>query len=226
MSEVIPLFPLSSVLLPGIPVSLHIFEERYRDLIRMLLSQPDTADRRFGVVAIRPGWEVGSNGTAALFSVGCTAELKRVSQYPDGRYDLTAVGIERFRLLEVDDTSLSYLQCHVDWLPGDAPADARSGLLANTATETFRQYLKAIATVRQEDVAEPVLPEEPTLLSYLIASTAMLTLDDKQTLLEQPTTNARLRAEITLLTREIAMLQTLRTVPVPLAELPAPQSPN
>ena len=126
MADELPLFPLGhTVLFPGVPMPLHIFEERYRELVRTLVEQPETQPRRFGVVAIRQGWEVGADAAEALHGVGCTAELRRVSRYPDGRYDIVTVGADRFRLLDVDRTSRPYLVGSVEWLPADPPeADA------------------------------------------------------------------------------------------------------
>ena len=103
-----PIFPLGTVLYPGLLLPLHIFEERYRRLVRDLVSVPDDADRRFGVVAIREGREVGSDGVRALHGVGCTAELRQVEAYEDGRFDIVTVGTTRFRLISLDP-SMPYL---------------------------------------------------------------------------------------------------------------------
>src|ERR1700748_2733682 len=100
MSETLPLFPLGTVLYPGLLLPLHIFEERYRELVRDLLAVTDP--RRFGVIAIRKGRETGIDGVTALYEVGCMASLRRVEEHEDGRYDLVTVGTERFRLLSLD----------------------------------------------------------------------------------------------------------------------------
>ena len=88
----IPLFPLGTVLYPGLMLPLHIFEDRYRQLVRELVDAPEGASRRFGVVAIREGREVGSDGIKALHDIGCMAELRQVEQYEDGRYDIVTTG--------------------------------------------------------------------------------------------------------------------------------------
>ena len=82
MTETLPLFPLGSVLYPGLLLPLHIFEERYRQLVRDLLEAPEP--RRFGVVAIREGRETGVDGVSALYEIGCTATVRRVLKR-DGR---------------------------------------------------------------------------------------------------------------------------------------------
>ena len=75
MSETLPLFPLGTVLYPGLLLPLNIFEERYRQLVRDLLDGPEP--RRFGVIAIRKGRETGVDGISALYQVGCTATAAR-----------------------------------------------------------------------------------------------------------------------------------------------------
>ena len=118
MGEMLPLFPLGVVLYPGMLLPLHIFEERYRQLVRDLLDGPET--RRFGVIAIRKGRETGVDGVQSLYEIGCTAVLRRVDKHEDGRYDIVAVGTERFRLLRLDQTR-PYLQGEVEILAEEQP---------------------------------------------------------------------------------------------------------
>jgi len=108
MTARLPLFPLGTVLFPGLVLPLHVFEPRYRDLVRDLLALPAGQAREFGVVAIQRGWEVGAeavagdatapatSATLTLHEVGCTAEIRQVTELPDGRFDLTTVGRRRF----------------------------------------------------------------------------------------------------------------------------------
>ena len=93
----LPLFPLHTVLCPGIALPLHIFEERYREMARHCL---DTTSP-FGVVLIREGREVGG-GTLSFAGVGTIAEIRKAGRYPDGRYDLLVVGTGRFAIEAVD----------------------------------------------------------------------------------------------------------------------------
>jgi uncharacterized protein len=224
VAEALPLFPLGhTVLFPGAPLPLHVFEERYRELVRTLVEQPEGSPRRFGVVAIRQGWEVGEDAARALHEVGCAAELRRVSRYPDGRYDLVTVGTERFRLLDVDRTSQAYLVGSVEWLPPDPPEPDPGGLVESVAT-LFGEYAGAAAALRGQSVEEIELPADPSELSYAVAAAAVLTLEDRQALLEAGTARARLRAELGLLKRETTMVRRLRALPVPVAELQVSQS--
>jgi hypothetical protein len=224
VADELPLFPLGhTVLFPGVPMPLHIFEERYRELVRTLVEQPETQPRRFGVVAIRQGWEVGADAAEALHGVGCTAELRRVSRYPDGRYDIVTVGADRFRLLDVDRTSRPYLVGSVEWLPADPPEADATGLVESVGT-LFGEYVGAAAGLQAQQVEAVELPTDPTQLSYAVAAAAVLTLEDRQALLEADSARARLRAELRLLKRETTMVRRLHALPVPIAELQVTQS--
>lgn len=224
MADELPLFPLGhTVLFPGVPLPLHIFEERYRELVRTLVELPEAEPRRFGVVAIRQGWEVGADAAEALHGVGCAAELRRVSRYPDGRYDVVTVGAERFRLLEVDRTSRPYLVGSVEWLAPDAPEPDAAGLVESVGM-LFGEYVGAAAGLQAQQVETLELPTDPSELSYAVASAAVLTLEDRQGLLEATSARARLRAELRLLKRETTMVRRLRALPVPIAQLQITQS--
>jgi hypothetical protein len=125
MGELIPLFPLSTPLFPGIVLPLEVFEPRYRRLVRDLLALPEGSNRRFfGVAAIRQGWEVERVAPAeALYDIGCTARVSAVQPRPDGRFRLVTVGGERFRLLDVVVAEEPpYLQAEVEWLADEETA--------------------------------------------------------------------------------------------------------
>src|SRR6202167_3176126 len=113
MSEMLPLFPLGAVLYPGMLLPLHIFEERYRQLVRDLLQRPEP--RQFGVIAIRKGRETGVDGVTALHEIGCVAAIRSADARDDGRFDLQTVGTDRFRLLSLDK-SLAYFQGEIQRL--------------------------------------------------------------------------------------------------------------
>ena len=223
--ERLPLFPLGLVLLPGLLLPLHVFEERYRDLVRDLLELPE-GSRRFGVVAIREGREVGADGVTALHEVGCEAQLRRVTPYEDGRFDVVATGARRFRLTALADGA-SYATGLVEWLPDQlGPADEAT-LLDRAVRTAFGTYLQALAQARGEDDALDVgaLPADSLVLSYAVAASVVVDLEDRQRLLAEPDGVARLRAELALLRREATLLRTLTALPAPeLAR--SPVSPN
>ncbi len=209
----IPLFPLGSVLYPGLALPLHIFEQRYRLLVSRLEAGTTEEERSFGVVAIRSGHEVGAASVSALHEVGTTALLRRVTPYPDGRSDILTTGARRFRLLAVDQ-SQPYLQAEVEWLPepNEAPSDLDS--LATEVASQFTEYQQTLAG-DADDTEEPstTLPDDPTVLSYLVSAAMVLDLPDRQRLLAAPTTADRLRTLTGLLSRELAALRLLGAVP-------------
>jgi uncharacterized protein len=212
MSQRLPLFPLGAVLYPGMLLPLHIFEERYRRLVQDLLAGPEP--RRFGVIAIRKGRETGVEGVHSLYEIGCTATLRRVEEYEDGRFDLVTVGTQRFRLLGLDQT-LPYLQGEIEPLADDVVDLTAAAPVVRAVQTAFRAYLDALtetggATVRVED-----LPDEAVLLSFLIAASVVIDLPERQALLTESDTLRRLNAERALLSREASMLRTTTSRPAP-----------
>jgi uncharacterized protein len=212
MSETLPLFPLTTVLFPGMRLPLHIFEQRYRQLVRDLLDQAEP--RRFGVIAIRKGRETGAGGVTALHEVGCVATIRQVKPLDDGRYDLVAVGTERFRLLALD-RSLPYFKGEIESLTEDT-GDARIAALAAQRVQTaFRAYLNALADRGGGVISVADLPDEPLLLSYIVGAAMIIDLPERQALLAAPDGLTRLRAERSLLVREIGMLRATTSRPAP-----------
>jgi Lon protease-like protein len=222
MSETLPLFPLGTVLYPGLLLPLNIFEERYRQLVRDLLDGPEP--RRFGVIAIRKGRETGVDGVSALHEVGCTATLREVAEQDDGRFHLVTVGTQRFRLASLDDTR-PYLQGEVELLDEEVGDEAAAGLAAQAVRRGFRGYVEALASRESVEVIVPELPDEPLLLSYLVAASMILDLPVRQQLLAEPDAERRLGAERALLARETMMLRSLTATPVP-DLLNTPYNPN
>ena len=213
MTSGLPLFPLGSVLFPGLVLPLHVFEPRYRKLVRDLLDEPDEDARTFGVVAIRSGREVGADGVQALFDVGCTAELRRVQRHDDGRYDIVAVGGVRFRL----DT-LNPAASAEDYLTGDTtelgePPGEGVGDAAVAAAAAFARYQAALVDLRGEPVVSGELPSEPVLLSYLISAALVVPMPRRQEFLQTPDTAARLRLGLATITTELAAIAALPSLP-------------
>jgi Lon protease-like protein len=196
---------------------LHIFEERYRALVRDLVARPEGERREFGVVAIRRGWEVDiGTGGVSLFDVGCTAELRDVTEHPDGRFDIVTVGRTRFEITRMLPEETPYLQAEVRPLAEpDPPGDTE--LLGPQVLATFQAYLRLI----RADAASigEQLPDDAAVLSYVVAATAALTVAQRQELLAIPDTADRLRAELGMLRQEVGLLSEVRAVPASLADL-------
>lgn len=224
MTERLPLFPLGSVLYPGLVLPLHVFEERYRRLMADLTAQPEP--HRFGVVAIRDGREVaptgvdadapalaglGSDPHRALFEIGCVAEIAQLTPHRDGRFELIASGTTRFRILSIDATG-PYLTAEVEDVPEETGPEAQ--LLAKGVERVFRTYRKRLAGAQESTVSgERELPDDPNVLSYLVAAASVLDTQDKQRLLAAASASDRLRAELRLLRREAAVLAKLPSLP-------------
>jgi uncharacterized protein len=212
MSELLPLFPLSTVLFPGMRLPLHIFEPRYRQLVADLLEQPEP--RQFGVIAIRKGRETGADGVDALYEVGCVATVRQVEPREDGRYDLLTVGAQRFRLLGLD-RSLPYLRGEVEPLPDETGEAKAAAYATRRVQEEFRGYLNVLVDRGGGVISVADLPDEPLLLSYIVGAAMIIDLPDRQSLLAAPDALARLKAERSLLTREIGMLRATTSRPAP-----------
>lgn len=215
MSDVIPIFPLNVVAFPGMTVPLHIFEERYRALVRHLLEQPQPRDRLFGIVAIREGYEVGSHEARSMYRTGCVVQLSSVERYDDGRFDIAAVGRHRMRVLATD-ASGAFLEAEVEHLRTEA---ADPDLAVDTARQaartlaTFEEYRTLVSGLTGADVMTGSLPRDPELLSYSLAATCTLTLRDRQQLLESPTTVERLGLLRRMMRQEVGAMRALPSLP-------------
>jgi uncharacterized protein len=218
----LPLFPLGSVLVPGQVLPLHVFEPRYRVLVEDLLALPE-AQRRFGVVAIRSGREVGDDGVLALHEVGCAAQVRRVEPFADGRFAVVSTGATRFRLLDVEHDK-PYLTGVVEELAERAGDGA--AVLADSVATSLADYARALSAAGDVEPAELAgTRADPRTLSYLLAVAMRIDLEDRQALLEVTDDASRLRAGLALLRRESRLMRLLSAVPAPeLARVPL--SPN
>jgi Lon protease-like protein len=205
----LPLFPLQTVLYPGLPIPLHIFEDRYRQMFKRILD----GERRFGVVAIVRGRDVDADAT--YHPVGCVAEVAEVKRHADGRLDVVARGRSRFRIDGVTQAA-PYIVAEVSTLPeaaGDA-AEQRSV----KAGRLFTRYVATLLRMAGEEVESIDIPDDPVAASYLVAAGLQVDLADKQRLLALPSAAERLAAEATLLRRELVLLEHLRVAgPAPTA---------
>lgn len=222
MGQTLPLFPLGTVLFPGLVLPLHIFEERYRQLVRDLQNGPEP--RRFGVIAIRKGSETGADGAKALYGTGCTATVRHISERDGGRFDIVTVGTDRFQLLSVDRSG-TYLRGEVELLEEETGSRSVAKDEAKAVRLAFRTYIDTLTESGAAQVSVPEPPREPVALSYLVAACVIADLPVRQALLEQQDAAQRLAAEHTLLTRETAMLRSLTAAPAPDLRY-RPYSPN
>jgi Lon protease-like protein len=195
----LPLFPLNVVLFPHMPLPLHIFEPRYRQMIAECLEEGHS----FGVVAIREGTETGP---ATPYDVGTLAKIVRIDRLDDGRMNLLVMGASRFTIVRTAEDR-PFLRGEIQIIPETGDDLDETARLTETTALSFRQYSNLLRELvgQQPDEAEP--PMEPELLSYLIAAALNLQVPEKQTLLAESRTDARLLLELRLLRKEIALLK-------------------
>ena len=174
-----PIFPLELVLLPGVPLPLHIFEPRHKEMIAECLEQK----KPFGVV------RASSDGVA---DIGCTAEIMSVTKkYDDGRMDILTRGVERFEVIQVNEERSS-LQAEIS-LVQDEDEDEPG----KPATEMVTQAVRLHAEIAKLAGAEPSGPDEQAgNLSFLLAGSLPLDLDFKQSLLSTLSEAKRLEAVV------------------------------
>jgi hypothetical protein len=211
VSQALPIFPLNTVLFPGVTLPLHIFEDRYRTLISSLLEVPDEEARVFGIVAIREGYEVGTRGVHSVQRLGCSALLTTVETYDDGRYDIEVVGQRRMRV-DALDTGGDFLVGEVAWL--DEPAGEDPEQAAAQALRTFHVYRQRLEELSGRDgPAMSDLPDDPGELSYVLAASSLLTQQDRQALLEAEDAADRLRLTTSMLRVEMKAMKALPSLP-------------
>ncbi|MDQ3929765.1 MAG: LON peptidase substrate-binding domain-containing protein [Chloroflexota bacterium] len=207
ISMTMPVFPLNTVVFPRMPLPLHIFEERYRQMVRDL----QESDGRFCVALIREGVEVG--GEATPHTVGCVVELAHTRQLPDGRYYLVTLGVERVRITSLDRSSKPYLLGTVEpWPEEEAEVDTP---LLHRASHLFTEYARCRMALSGEQLDDFTLPEEADVLSYVLAMAIEVDAHERQRLLETPDTATRIEAEVDLLQTEVPILRALVSAPQP-----------
>ncbi len=203
------MFPLNSVVFPGVTVPLHVFEDRYRALMHHLLRIEDPADRLFGSVAIREGYEVGDHGAQSLFRVGVRLQLAEAEAHPDGTFDIVAVGRDRIRLDRLERGDL-FPVGEVDEMP--EPTVTVSDELASLARATFTAYRHALSEI-SADPFTGSLPTDPAYLSWVLAACAPLPMAERQQLLEASDAEERLVLVTELLRSELRTMNVITSLP-------------
>ena len=177
MSSLLPIFPLELVLLPGVPLPLHIFEPRYKEMIAECLEQK----KPFGVV------RASSDGVA---DIGCTAEIMSVTKkYDDGRMDILTRGVERFEVIHVNEDR-SFLQAEISVVQDEDEAGKPA---AQMVTQAVRLHAE-IAKLAGAELSGP--DQHAGNLSFLLAGSLPLDLDFKQSLLSTLSEAKRLEAVV------------------------------
>ena len=191
----LPLFPLNNVVLfPGMPLPLHIFEERYKAMIGSCVEQ----DEPFGVLLIREGNEVGD--PAEPHSIGTTARVSQVQRLQEGRLNILTRGENRFELLETVQT-VPHLVGLVRYIE-DAEGDVSSTTVAGVREQYIQLQRKLTAMAGGWD-REVSVPDEAIALARIACATLAVSLplppDVRQSLLETPTAGGQLEKLLTLM---------------------------
>ncbi|MGV3760444.1 MAG: LON peptidase substrate-binding domain-containing protein [Actinomycetota bacterium] len=196
---VLPMFPLGTALVPGGVLPLHVFEERYRQLVRDCLDDVP----EFGVVLIERGSEVG--GGEVRTDVGTVARIVELAELPDGRFALTAVGVRRIRVVAwlPDDP---YPLADVDDWPDPEPGPGLVDLLGAVEGTLRRTLALAAEAGLQTAPATTELADDPVLAAHQVVALAPIGPLDRHRLLLEPDAESRVAALAELLEDAAAVL--------------------
>lgn len=184
----LPLFPLPVVLFPGVPLPLHIFEPRYRQM----LTDIQMSDNMFGLAYFDPS--VSENEVPPAGHVGCVAEVTETQTFPDGRSTIMTLGVIRYRLESYVERGDPYLVAQVSYFEDDEEDESRLTATAREVAETFTRIAQAVRTINDERASLPDITDtEPQRLSFLVAAAMEIEADMKQELLELRSTSERLQ---------------------------------
>ncbi|GAB3717249.1 LON peptidase substrate-binding domain-containing protein [Nocardiopsis nanhaiensis] len=241
MPEALPIFPLNTVLFPGMTIPLHIFEQRYRQLVSELLGPTlaggetgggERRPARFGVVWIELGHEVASESgqgaggadtgvpsTASsggrpslpvVSATGCTAVVRDVRTYDDGRYDLVVEGGTRFAITDLTEVDVSspeaYSTATVSLLPEPMGPDAKDH--AERVRDLYEVYCERLSAIGMAPETTRDLPRDPIALSHAVSASVVLDAAEKQRLLEAEDAATRLAVAAHFLRRENRVVAT------------------
>jgi len=195
--EELALFPLDTVLFPYAPMQLHVFEPRYRELMRECMNN----DRPFGIVLVRSGSD--SAGSAEPYMVGTAVRIVQVHTYEDGRLDVQVQGERRFRIRRIDD-SKPYLVGMVEPVVElEVEETDQAQTVINQARQSFQNYVEVLFSKHELNV-QVRFPSDPVALSFTIANFLTIENIEKQRLLELTDTVERLQGLSPILDRTLA----------------------
>ena len=184
----LPLFPLPVVLFPGVPLPLHIFEPRYRQMLLDIR----LANNLFGLAYFDPSSAEGENPPVG--HIGCVAEVTETQTFPDGRSNILTLGVIRYRIDSYVDSGAPYLVAQVTYFEDDEEDELLLAGAAIEVAETFTRIAQAVRTINDERAALPDISNtEPQRLSFLVAAAMEIDADLKQELLELRSTSERLQ---------------------------------
>jgi Lon protease-like protein len=183
----LPVFPLPVVLFPGVPLPLHIFEPRYRQMLKDIR----VANNLFCIAYFDPSTaevEVPPAG-----HVGCVAEVTETQTFPDGRSNILTLGVIRYRIEQYVERGDPYLVARVNYFEDDEENESALADSSRDVAETFTRIAQAVRTLNDERSNLPDISNtEPQRLSFLVAAAMEIDAEIKQELLELTSTSTRL----------------------------------
>jgi Lon protease-like protein len=199
----LPLFPLNTVLFPGMPLPLHIFEDRYKQMINNCLEEKEP----FGVVLIRNGKEA-LGPLAQPHSIGCTARIVEVQKLSDGRMNINSVGERRFRIISLNYDA-PYLIGNVEYYPLGEGDPEQLLKVAGSLVPKVKQYMHILNEVEEIDLDPEHLPGDPLILAHLSAVLLQIPAEKKQELLTSASALDLLNNTNQIYRREIAFMRAM-----------------
>lgn len=183
LPTIIPVFPLPNVvLLPRIALPLHIFEPRYRQMVRDTVEKPP---QLIGMALLRGNWQEQYEGNPEIFSVGCAGEVSRVVPLPDGRFNILVQGVREYRIKE-EIFDKSYRQAVVEWrTPAKEPLPSAQRQELGRLVERYLQNNEAV----RKFLADTTIEDE-VFVNFFAFHLDLLPIE-KQSLLEALTTPER-----------------------------------
>lgn len=183
----LPLFPLPVVLFPGVPLPLHIFEPRYRQMLLDIR----LANNLFGLAYFDPS--ASDNEVPPAGHIGCVAEVTEAQTLPDGRSNILTLGVIRYRIESYVERGAPYLVAQVTYFEDDEEDESLLAGAAKEVADTFTRIAQAVRTINDERAALPDISNtEPQRLSFLVAAAMEIDAELKQELLELRSTSERL----------------------------------
>lgn len=194
----LPVFPLPVVLFPGVPLPLHIFELKYRQMMEDIRA----TNNFFGLAYFDSS--TGQGEIPAAGHIGCVAEVTETQTFPDGRSNILTIGLIRYRIESYLERGDPYLVANVSYFEDDDEDQSTLADSAGEVAETFSRIAQAVRTINDERTSLPDISNtEPQRLSFLVAAAIEIEADVKQELLELRSTSERLRRLRGMLTRAV-----------------------
>ena len=194
----LPLFPLPVVLFPGMPMPLHIFEERYRKM----LADIRAGENLFGLSYFDAG--SSDNEVPPAGHIGCVAEVTESQALPDGRSNILAVGVVRYDVESYVDRGDSYLVVRPNYFEDEQEDESGLSMNSRDVATMFMRVANSIRVMNDERGNLPDISEtDPQKLSFLVAAAMEIEVETKQELLELRSTSERLNRLRDLLARVV-----------------------